>query len=120
MSLTSVVGRLSISDCQWSPSSNETYTPLSVPANRRPRGFGSARTTCTDAALGAGDRHVAPRLPVVTRYLDDAVGGTGPDHAGGDGRCGDGPESPGRHGRIAGGLVDSGECGSSRMRDGKI
>src|SRR2546427_9373011 len=34
MSLYKVVGRLSISDCQWSPSSNETYTALSVPANR--------------------------------------------------------------------------------------
>src|SRR6266540_5498675 len=37
-------GRFSCSDCQAAPSSNDTYAPNSVPANRRPRRAGSSRT----------------------------------------------------------------------------
>ena len=52
-SRTGVFGRLPCSDCQWSPSSNETYTPLSVPANSRPGFLGSARTTRVKLPLGS-------------------------------------------------------------------
>ena len=47
-----VVGRFSRSDCQWSPSSNDTYMELSVPANRSPRFFVSARITRAKLPLG--------------------------------------------------------------------
>src|SRR5204862_2852680 len=36
-SRTEVAGRLRRSDCQWSPSSNDTWTPRSVPAKRSER-----------------------------------------------------------------------------------
>ena len=45
MSRYDVFGRFSINDCQLSPSSNETYMPLSVPAYSNPARFVSARMT---------------------------------------------------------------------------
>src|SRR5437879_13040365 len=45
MSRYDVLGRLSCSDCHASPSSNETYIPLSVPANRSPACLVSSRIT---------------------------------------------------------------------------
>ena len=45
-------GRLSWSGCHPAPSSNETYTPNSVPANSSPRRAGSSRTTRTKCPAG--------------------------------------------------------------------
>jgi len=52
MSRYDVLGRLSWSDCQSSPSSNETYIPLSVPANNSPACFVSPRITRAKLPLG--------------------------------------------------------------------
>ena len=52
MSRTDVTGRFNCSGCQWSPSSNETYTPLLVPAYNSPRFTGSARTTVVYSSDG--------------------------------------------------------------------
>ena len=52
MSRYDVFGRLSINDCQSSPSSNETYIELSVPANSNPAFFVSARITRAKLPLG--------------------------------------------------------------------
>ena len=52
MSRYDVFGRFSISDCQLSPSSNETYIALSVPAKSRPAFFVSARMTRAKLPLG--------------------------------------------------------------------
>ena len=42
------VGRFNCSDCQLSPSSNDTYTLVSVPAYNSPLRTGSSRTTRTN------------------------------------------------------------------------
>ena len=52
MSRYDVFGRLSCSDCQSSPSLNETYMPLSVPATSSPARFVSARIARTKLPLG--------------------------------------------------------------------
>src|SRR5439155_870118 len=52
MSRYDVLGRLSCSDCQVSPSSNDTYITLSVPANRSPACFVSWRITRAKLPLG--------------------------------------------------------------------
>src|SRR5207247_1853325 len=51
-SCTGTMGRLRRSDSQWAPSSNDTHTPCSVPANKRPRRTGSSRTTRTKSVAG--------------------------------------------------------------------
>ena len=53
MSRYDVLGRFSWSDCQWSPSSNEMYIPLSVPATSSPAFCLSARITRAKLALGS-------------------------------------------------------------------
>ena len=52
MSRYEVLGRFSMSDCQSSPSLNETYIELSVPAKSRPAFFVSARITRAKLPLG--------------------------------------------------------------------
>jgi hypothetical protein len=47
-----VCGRFNCSDCQWSPSSNETHTEFSVPANSKPLRTGSSRTVSTGPKSG--------------------------------------------------------------------
>jgi hypothetical protein len=46
------VGRFSLSGWKRAPSSNETKTPVSVPAYRRPLRFGSSRTARTKLPAG--------------------------------------------------------------------
>ena len=53
MSRYDVFGRLRCKDCQLSPSSNETYIPLSVPATRSPARLVSARITRAKLPLGS-------------------------------------------------------------------
>src|ERR1039457_1189913 len=47
-----VCGRFSCSDCQWPPSSNDTHTLVSLPANSSPFRTGSSRTVSIDASEG--------------------------------------------------------------------
>ena len=74
-SRTEVFGRLFASDCHVSPSSNDTYTLLSVPANSRPRVTGSGRTTRARLPLGSSTgrpamifTQVRPKSRVRYRY----------------------------------------------------
>ena len=45
-----VAGIFSLKDCQLSPSSKETYTARSEPANSKPAFIGSSRTTLIGAS----------------------------------------------------------------------
>src|SRR5205823_9856231 len=64
-----VGGRLRRSACQWRPSSNETYTPRSVPAYKSPRRAGSSRTAFTTAFAGSPSTiSVQVRPPSPVRY----------------------------------------------------
>ena len=63
-----------MSVCQWSPSSNETYMPLSVPAKSSPRFFVSLRITRAKLPLGwfvaSPSTMRVQRLAVVVRAVD--------------------------------------------------
>ena len=65
-----VAGMLRRSDCQCSPSSNETYTARSVPAKSRPLRTGSSRTALTMPPSGMPLVIVGPGLAAVARAVD--------------------------------------------------
>ena len=58
------------SDCQLSPSSNETYTSRSVPANSRPFFFGILAHDVDRRAVGNAVHDLGPRLAAVVSAED--------------------------------------------------
>ena len=65
-----VAGMFSRSDCQWSPSSNEKQTCVSLPANSSPRRFGILAHHVDRCAVGNPVHDLRPRLAAVVGAVD--------------------------------------------------